>query len=268
MTTRERAHLQALSSRLPSISSRSSRWPRTRARRATSTSIARPRSACRRSSVRARPSADGGDRAARAGRRARARRRARAPGDSRSAAASRSTCCAIVAASSCWPAASARSASCASTASGVFSPCARSPALAIARCTARSRCVEQRIEIVHQRLHLGRIAPVELTRARPSRTSREPRAAARRTAPGRCARATRPGRHGRRRRQRRPCDRAGARRRSRSAQLLRRREDDASITANSPSVQSTAPSSTRAAKRRSSRSTSLDAIAEPAHAFR
>ena len=52
----------------------------------------------------------------------------------------RSTCWLIVAARSWCPAASVRSASCASTASGVFSPCARSPAFDTARATARSRC--------------------------------------------------------------------------------------------------------------------------------
>jgi hypothetical protein len=44
--------------------------------------------------------------------------------------------------------AAARSASCASTASGVLRPWARSPALAWARATARSRCVEQRVQVV------------------------------------------------------------------------------------------------------------------------
>ena len=108
--TRDRPHLQALSSRLPSISSRSSRWPRTTCRPATShVDASRPRSACSRVQR------------ARRGRRpihvtGAARRRAsrptppraRARGDSRSAAA-----CARPAARSRrrarrWPAASAR----------------------------------------------------------------------------------------------------------------------------------------------------------------
>ena len=59
------------------------------------------------------------------------------------------------------PGGAARSASCASTASGVFRPCARSPALASARWTACVAMLEQRVEIVDERLHLRRIASLD-----------------------------------------------------------------------------------------------------------
>ena len=51
----------------------------------------------------------------------------------------------------------ARSASCESTASGVFRPCARSPALAIARRDDLLAVVEQRVEVVDERLHFAGI---------------------------------------------------------------------------------------------------------------
>ena len=68
------------------------------------------------------------------------RRHGRAPGDSPPAAACDRPAARSPPRARRGPPRAARSASCASTASGVFRPCARSPALARARATACSRC--------------------------------------------------------------------------------------------------------------------------------
>ena len=181
--TRDRAHLQALSSRLPehlvevfALAAHGVLGRRPRRR------CVSPRSACSRSE-RAGQALDRGRRpsSGRPGRRP-TRRRARGRGDSPPAAACARPAGAIVAARSPWPAAAARSRLLGEHGERRLEAVREVAGLGLRARDAALAVVEQRVQVAHERLHLGRIARLRVAPVAPVAHGRRARRAAGRAA--------------------------------------------------------------------------------------